>query len=173
MRSGATRSRSNAASAAGASRNESSPGTYGKRVGRRTTALSTSSSPGNASTATAARVTAPFRSKPTSTPATWRTSASCPARTTRSRSSACSAMAALGVRFQPCSLRAFTRDHATLQSRLQAEHPLRVQLVELLLVRVADRQLVGDLHLFRDELVGVVHRVQHAVGSEHRQGEED
>src|SRR5688572_28408332 len=40
-------------------------------------------------------------------------------------------------------------------------------MIELTAIFLADRQLVGDLYLLGHELIGVVHRVEHAVHPEH------
>src|SRR3984885_4209659 len=58
-------------------------------------------------------------------------------------------------------------------ARSDCEQLLGVALVELLLVRVGDRQAVGDLHLLGRELVGIVHRVHHALHAEDLLAEED
>src|SRR5215211_7443130 len=57
--------------------------------------------------------------------------------------------------------------------RSQREHPLGIQLKELLLVRLAQGQLVLDPHLFRYVLVWVIHRVHHSVRADQRVHEHD
>ena len=93
IRSGCCGSSANACSTAGNSRNDSSPGIYGIRVGNlATTSAIGRKVPASINTA-AARVIAPPASKPTSTPASRRSGGNSSSSRTRSASSVCSARA--------------------------------------------------------------------------------
>ncbi len=48
------------------------------------------------------------------------------------------------------------------------ENPLGIGLVKHLFIRVTDGKIVGNLHLFRNELIRVIHRVEHAIDAQHR-----
>lgn len=51
--------------------------------------------------------------------------------------------------------------------RFEVKHLLRVRLVQFLLADIADRKIVGDLHLARHELIGIVHRIEYAINPQH------
>src|SRR5580698_6354337 len=51
---------------------------------------------------------------------------------------------------------------------LYRKHLLGIGLVELLFVRIADREVVRHLHFFRNELIRIIHGVEHAIDAQYR-----
>lgn len=52
-------------------------------------------------------------------------------------------------------------------ARREPKNLFGIGLVKFLFIGVADGQIVGDLHFFWNELVGIIHRIQHPIDTEH------
>src|SRR3954464_372526 len=71
------------------------------------------------------------------------------------------------------SSRKIRTTYVIIASAFKFEQPLCIGLVKHTPLLLADGELVGHLHLLRHELVGIVHRVEHALEAEHLLAELD